>query len=102
MLLLISWWKNKSLVFLDFVVVVFFVFKCYEPPHVCKKLENESTLLAQYDLHNTSDTKVEYGKCDISIVGNRSGVRETVASFGCMAGHDYHGSKHISFVSEVT
>lgn len=71
------------------------------PPSVCKKLENVSIFLAQHQLYNTSGYEVNYGKCDITVLSNRSGVLETVASFGCVAGHDYHGDKHISFVSEV-
>ncbi|BFY98041.1 hypothetical protein BsWGS_01081 [Bradybaena similaris] len=80
--------------------VLVYVFTGYEPPHICNKLENESAFLTQNGLHNTSSYEVNYGKCDITVLSNRSGVLETVASFECVAGHDYQGDKHISFVSE--
>ncbi|BFY98042.1 hypothetical protein BsWGS_01082 [Bradybaena similaris] len=80
--------------------VLVYVFTGYEPPHICNKLENESAFLNQNGLYNISGYEVEYRKCDITVLSNNSGVRETVASFRCVAGHDYHGNKHISFVSE--
>uniref|UniRef100_A0A0B6ZY51 Major facilitator superfamily (MFS) profile domain-containing protein n=1 Tax=Arion vulgaris TaxID=1028688 RepID=A0A0B6ZY51_9EUPU len=80
--------------------VLIYVFTGYEPEHSCQKVENETSFLSKYELLNSSTYELHYGKCDITVTSNTSGVVETVATFGCLEGHDYKGYKHISFVAE--
>ncbi|CAL1525824.1 unnamed protein product [Lymnaea stagnalis] len=77
-----------------------YVFIGYEPPHKCRKMTNESTYLASYELPNSS-VHLVYDTCSISVVRNSSGEVQTVDTIGCIQGNDYGGQQHISFVAEV-
>ncbi|XP_059151412.1 solute carrier family 22 member 6-A-like isoform X2 [Physella acuta] len=80
--------------------VLIYVFIGYEPPHTCSHVTNVTSLLSSVGLDNTSDIEIIYGKCVIQLVQNVSGVIKSVAELGCVAGNDFKGGKHVSFIAE--